>query len=227
MKKIVLKFIALGVIAMISVVGFVGCGKGKESSDISDVSVEVSDVSETSGVSGESEASGTSVAVNSTTGNSVAGNSTASTPVANDPTANKAIAGKYAFQITEAMKSEFSANMGHLTQDQQNKFLEAIKQVYYQMNSDGTFVYHITALEEMEEAYASGKYNFVDIKGTYVLKGSALTITYNEADMRKATNIGKEEFDSMKNEILIREYTFDEKSKTISSSNEEQYKKVS
>ena len=227
MKKIVIKFIALGVVALISVVGFVGCGGGKESSDISDASLETSDVSEISDVSGESEASGSSVAGNSTAGSSVAGNSTA-----NDFAVNKAFAGKYAFQITEEMMTELKESEGFkdLPKDKVDKYVEVMNQMYYQMNIDGTFVYHLVMPENVQTGYATGKYKIYDVRGVYTLEDDTLFITYDEEDMKKPLSlimdVENDNFYNIKDTILKQECTFDKNNMIISVTNGKDFKKV-
>jgi|GEM_PF-2927323 len=230
MKKIVLKFIALGVVALISVVGFVGCGGGKESSDISDVSGEVSDVSE---ISGESEAVGSSAVGSSTAGTSAMSSSTASNPVTNNPAANKTIAGKYSFQFTEEMMTELkeSEEFKNLPQDKVDKYIETTKQMYYQMNIDGTFVYHLVMPENVQTGYATGEYKTYDVRGVYTLEDDTLFITYDEEDMKKPLSlimdVEGDNFYNVKDTILKPKCTFDKNNMMISFTSGNDFKKVS
>jgi len=138
------------------------------------------------------------------------------------------ITGKYYVHLTGEQKEEMKQGSELSPQDMET-VIENVQNMYFQLNKDNTFTYHIMAAKSnsVEESY-----NFLDLSGTYTVDGDTISVVYSEDSLREyydfaiaiaimdGEEVGESDFEDSK-EMLMRtmniDYIVDSDYKTLTS----------
>ena len=102
------------------------------------------------------------------------------------------ITGKYYVHLTDEQKENMKQGSELSSQDME-KAIENVQSMYFQLNKDNTFTYHMMAASSNPD---EGIFDFLDLTGTYTEDGDTISVVYSEDSLRKYYDSAMESVDS-------------------------------